>query len=250
MIRNAWKTLLLVTVTSLVFMFLFNWANKAYLANEKPGDLPRLAPDRELLTVNTTRVGSDDPFETAVAVSNIIYPATEEENTPGAVILVNIDNLPELLVAANRVQHFPVNAPLLYVEQERLPEITRNELLRLNPEGVPADGNVQVYAVGTVGDSVVREVEEAGVQGPQLYSARSRPTGRGGRQLDLYPARRPSQRDRDRQYRTPGNSHPGRLLERPHGAGLCVRHLGWCPGGNQENVGTARQRPVDLRLWR
>ena len=121
-----------------------------------------LADNHELVTVNTTRVGSDDPVETAVAVAQIVYPATEPENTPGAIVLVNRDSLPEVLVAMSRVQHFPVNAPLLYVDEDGIPELTRSEMLRLEPEGVAMDSNVQVYLVGTISDAVRREVEAMG----------------------------------------------------------------------------------------
>lgn len=131
-------------------------------ASAKPGPMEMIESNVRLSTVNTTRLGSDDPVQTAVAVSQTIYPVTEPENTPGAVILVNRNRLPEVLVAANRVQHFPVNAPLLYVDQNSIPELTRSELLRLKPEGVAFDRNTQVYLVGTIGDSVREEVERLG----------------------------------------------------------------------------------------
>lgn len=158
---------LLIALGGLVFTVIFFMAGIIYLdeavvPSEEPGSLPFLATNQELLSVNTTRVGSDDALETAVAVSQIVYPATEEENIPGAVILINRDNLAEALVAASRVQHFPVNAPLLYVDTDSIPELTRNELLRLKPEGVPMDRNIQVYLVGTIGDGVRREVESLG----------------------------------------------------------------------------------------
>ncbi|MCA9875653.1 MAG: cell wall-binding repeat-containing protein [Anaerolineales bacterium] len=141
---------------------LVSWIPEAYLPQGQPEALPFLDIDQELMTVNTARIGSDDPVETAVAVAQIIYPATEEENTPGAVILVNRHNLAEALVATSRVQHFPVNAPILYVDEHSIPAPTHSELLRLQPEGVPADGNVQVYLVGSIGAEVRTEVEAMG----------------------------------------------------------------------------------------
>ncbi len=135
---------------------------RLYIPSASPGEMPFLDQNQQLVTVNTARIGSDDPVETAVAVSQITYPATESENTPRAVILANGDNLAEVLLAASRVQHFPVNAALLYVEQNSLPELTRSELLRLRPEGVPTDDNVQVYLVGTIDEPVREEVEELG----------------------------------------------------------------------------------------
>lgn len=143
---------------------------RAYVSSTSSGEMPLLQPNHELVTVNTTRIGSDDPIEMAVSVAQIVYPATESENIPGAVILVNRSNLAEVMVAASRVQHFPVNAPLLYVDEDSLPELTRSELLRLGPEGVPADDNVQVYLVGTIGDGVRQEVEELGFHTRVLWA--------------------------------------------------------------------------------
>lgn len=162
-IRSVWLALGGLALTVLVILALIVAYDNSYARPaQEPGDMPFLQSNHALVTVNTTRLGSNDPFETAVAVSQVTYPATEEENIPGAVILVNVNNLAEAMVAASRVTHFPVNAPLLYVEEDRIPEITRNELLRLEPQGVPVDGNVQVYLVGTISDSVREEVQEMG----------------------------------------------------------------------------------------
>ena len=160
--RNVYLALLALLAAVVLLMAGIELYEKQAEPSEEPGDLPLLALDQTMVTANTTRIGSEDPLETAIAVAQMIYPATETENTPGAVILVNRSSLAEVLVAASRVQHFPVNAPLLYVDEGSIPEQTRNELLRLAPEGVAGDGNVQVYLVGTIGDAVRREVEELG----------------------------------------------------------------------------------------
>lgn len=161
--RNSWVTLVLVALG----IVLFAWQGPALVESgtmprAEPEDLPFLAENHELVTVNTVRIGSDDPLQTAVAVSNIVYPATEPENTPGAVILVGMDSLAEVMVATSRVQHFPVNAPILYVNEAGIPDLTRNELLRLAPEGVMPDGNVQVYLVGQTAAAVEDDVNALG----------------------------------------------------------------------------------------
>lgn len=171
--RNTWTTLILIALGIL----LFAWqgpklVEDAYIPDQSPQQLPFLQENMEDVTVNTTRVGSDDPVETAVAVSNIIYPATEPENTPGAVIIVGMDSLAEVMVANSRIQHFPVNAPILYVTPDGIPDLTRNELLRLKPEGVPADRNVQVYLVGETAAAVNDEVEEIGYK-TRIFTADS-----------------------------------------------------------------------------
>ncbi len=159
--RSLWLALGGLLVAAVVLFFGANvlYAD-ALLPRAAPAAMPRLESNFLLNTVNTTRVGGDDPVETAVAVAQIVYPATEEENTPGAVVLIRRDDLPSALVAASRVQHFPINAPLLYVDEDGIPDLTRDELLRLAPEGVAADGNVQVYLVGDI-DAVVQEEVEA-----------------------------------------------------------------------------------------
>ena len=162
--KSLWLSLagLLAAVVVLFFVLNVAYAEWALTPAQEPAAMPFLESNHSLVTPNTTRVGSDDSVETAVAVAQIIYPVTEEENSPGAVVLVNRNELPEVLLAASRVQHFPVNAPLLYVDRDGLPPLTRAELLRLKPEGVPFDGNVQVYLVGTIGEPVRREVERLG----------------------------------------------------------------------------------------
>lgn len=161
--RNTWLTIALTVLGILLFAFFGpTLVESAYKPEQKAETLPFLAANHTDVTVNTARIGSDDPLETAVAVANIVYPATEPENTPGAVILVGTDNLAEVMVATSRIQHFPVNAPILYVDEGGVPDITRNELLRLQPEGVPADRNVQVYLVGETAAAVEGDVEALG----------------------------------------------------------------------------------------
>ncbi|MFW5942814.1 MAG: cell wall-binding repeat-containing protein [Chloroflexota bacterium] len=161
--RDTAVTLILVTLGIL----LYAWqgpalVESAYMPADEPQELPYLDLNQAQVTANTARIGSDDPIETAVAVANIVYPATEPENTPGAVILVGMDSFATAMVAASRIQHFPVNAPILYVDQNGIPDATRNELLRLKPEGVVADRNVQVYLVGETAAALNEQVEDMG----------------------------------------------------------------------------------------
>lgn len=164
--RSLWLAIAGLAVATLIIFLGANvfYARALEKPNAKPAEMPRLESNFQLNTVNTTRVGSDDPIETAVAVAQIVYPATEEENVPGAVILARHDDLASAMLGVSRVTHFPTNAPLLYVEENSIPEMTRNELLRLQPDGVAFDGNVQVYLVGAVGDAVRQEVQEMGFE--------------------------------------------------------------------------------------
>ncbi len=176
MLKNTWITLGILAVTVAVMVAGILWYEDQVLIPQTepasvPGEVPFLEPNHNLVTVNTTRIGSDDPVQTAVAVAQIIYPVTEEGNTPGAIVLVNRNLLPEVMVATSRVQHFPVNAPILYVDENSIPDLTRKELLRLKPEGVMMDGNTQVYLFGTISDAVASEVQQMGFQIRQIQAA-------------------------------------------------------------------------------
>ena len=169
--RSVWLTLGGLLVAALVFYLATSVLYAGALAPARePGEMPLLESNLVLNTVNTTRIGSDDPVETAAAVAQIVYPATEAENTPGAVILARRDRMAEAMLAVSRVSHFPVNAPLLYVDENAIPELTRDELLRLKPEGVAMDGNTQVYLVGAIGEAVRDEVEALGYQTRSLVA--------------------------------------------------------------------------------
>lgn len=164
-------TLAVAAVVALAALFvggIFAIEEGVYAPAGGPSEQPALIPDAALSTVNTTRIGSDDPVQTAVAVAQMVYPATEEENVPGAVVLAPLDSLPDAMLAVSRVSHFPVNAPLLYTGRNSLPDPTRNELLRLKPEGVPMDGNAQVYVVGSIAGGVVDQVRDLGFEVREL----------------------------------------------------------------------------------
>ncbi len=113
------------------------------------------------LTGTTARLAGPDHVETAVAYAQTIYAAAQDKDRPGAVILVRDDD-PAVAVAVTRLQHFPVNAPLLFLTDKgrTVPEATKAELKRLDPDGVMMDGNVQVYVAGNVSEEVSREVED------------------------------------------------------------------------------------------
>ncbi len=113
------------------------------------------------LTGTTARLAGADYLETATAYSQTIYAAAQDQDRPGAVVLVRDDD-PATAVATTRLQHFPVNAPMLFVTDggTRLPQATREELERLGPEGVMMDNNVQVYLAGDIDPAIATEIEE------------------------------------------------------------------------------------------
>ena len=117
-----------------------------------------LGPQR--ITPFTVRLAASDAETQAIVLTQTVYPATREENAPGAIILSPQD--PALaFTAMHRITHMPVNAPILYLDREgRLSERVKSEMRRLRPEGVMQDGQIQVYIVGEIDPSVATTVRD------------------------------------------------------------------------------------------
>lgn len=115
---------------------------------------------QSLVTPNTVRLTGNNTYAAATAITQATYGATQHEDRPHAVTLVRADRQADAMLAASRVTHFPVNSPVLYVDADRLPEETYNEMKRLGPDGNVYDSNVQVYLVGAISERVEKEVRE------------------------------------------------------------------------------------------
>jgi hypothetical protein len=111
-------------------------------------------------TPNTMRLAGPNVYAAATAITQATYGATHHEDRPHAVSLVRADRMADAMLAASRITHFPVNAPVLYVDEDRLPPETLAELERLGPDGNTYDRKVQVYLVGPISQRVQREVED------------------------------------------------------------------------------------------
>ncbi len=66
------------------------------------------------LTGSTARLSGENHIETATAYSQAIYAAAQDKDRPGAVVLVRDDD-PAIALATTRLQHMPVNAPMLFI---------------------------------------------------------------------------------------------------------------------------------------
>ena len=124
------------------------------------------------LTGSAARLSGDSYLRTAVSYAQAVYAAAQDKDRPGAVVLVRDDD-PAVAAATTRLQHFPINAPMLFVTDggTRLPQETKDELERLGPEGVMMDGNVQVYLAGNISPTVKAEVESMGLKTRAIAAA-------------------------------------------------------------------------------
>jgi hypothetical protein len=119
-----------------------------------PGE-PTLSPT--ITTKTTTRIYGADPFQEAVSVTQHIWTSALPENVPAnaadnadrtrAVTLVTPDD-PLTDITATPLIHFPDAAPILYVTNKGIPDITLNELKRLGPVGIDRFNHVDAFLVG------------------------------------------------------------------------------------------------------
>ena len=124
------------------------------------------------LTGTGARLAGADAIQTAVVYAQTIYAAAQDKDRPGAVVLVRDDD-PAVAMASTRLQHFPINAPMLFVTEGGtvLPPATQAELERLDPEGVMMDHNVQVYLLGRIDPAVNTVVRNLGFNTRQITAA-------------------------------------------------------------------------------
>ncbi|WP_410768894.1 cell wall-binding repeat-containing protein [Fontibacillus sp. BL9] len=116
---------------------------------------------------NTTRINSDNPIEAAVTVSQSLWMATSADNRPGSVILTSPDPWQNAVVSADLIHH-PSNGPILFVDGESIPEVTVNELKRLQPKGVESNDGVQALLVGELDPKIEDQVKALGLKTDQI----------------------------------------------------------------------------------
>lgn len=115
--------------------------------------------DEAIATAHTIRLPARNPEEQAIVLTQTVYAATREDNSPGAIILIP-QVAAEAFTAMNRITHMPVNAPLLYIGRDGRPSAaTMAEMKRLRPRGVVQDGKVQVYLVGSANPELANSIE-------------------------------------------------------------------------------------------
>lgn len=93
------------------------------------------------------RVWGDDRFDTAVAISQSVWGP---DNT-AYVFIANGRNFPDALAGAASTL---LDGPLLLVEQNSLPQVTADEITRLQPCGVIAFGGA-----AAISDAVIQQAQ-------------------------------------------------------------------------------------------
>lgn len=106
------------------------------------------------ITLNTTRICTNNSIDTAVGVSRISFTNMK----PNAVILVNKNEVFDGIAAASLV-HFPIDAPILFSDGMRLNRETSAEINRLSPKGYKG---VQIILVGNLSKNIDLELNSLG----------------------------------------------------------------------------------------
>lgn len=139
------------------------------LQNEEPDRSPTTVDNAWISTKNTTRINSSDPYELAVLTSQTLW-TLGENNQPGGVIIVNPNDWQVAAVSADLI-HFPNNGPVLFAAKDNIPDVTLEEIKRLNPKGPTENNGVQVILVGEFEDKVMQQVDDLGFKADNITAA-------------------------------------------------------------------------------
>ena len=115
-------------------------------------------------TKYTTRLYGTNPAEMAVAVTQHIYTAAINPNAPNednndgdrpwGITLITPDD-PLVGISATPLIHFPNDAPILFVNNDGIPQVTLDEIKRLGDTGIARDDNTDVFAIGNAANPAV-----------------------------------------------------------------------------------------------
>ncbi|MFP4976930.1 cell wall-binding repeat-containing protein [Paenibacillus sp. CN-4] len=109
-------------------------------------------------TKNTTRINTSDPIQAAVVVSRTLWTAVSDSNRPASVVLTDVKNW-QIAAASTDLIHHPSNGPVLFMENDAVPQATLEELKRLRPLGAEGNHGVQIVIVGPVSDAAMKQLD-------------------------------------------------------------------------------------------
>lgn len=119
---------------------------------------------------NTTRINTDDLIQQTILVSQTIWMATNVNNKPNGVILVDVSNWQYALAAADLIHH-PINGPILFINKENIPDATLNEIKRLQPQGLMSNQGTQAVLVGAFDAKVLEQLNGLNIKTDAITGA-------------------------------------------------------------------------------
>ncbi|KOR89017.1 hypothetical protein [Paenibacillus solani] len=109
-------------------------------------------------TKNTIRLNTSDPVDAAVLTSKTLWQSTSDHSRPQSVILVDPADWSIAAVSTKLTQLS--EGPLLFVNHDRIPKETLEELRRLKPRGVENNKGIEIITVGPISEKVLQELDE------------------------------------------------------------------------------------------
>lgn len=107
---------------------------------------------------NIDHVTGATPPELSVNTSKLIF----QNDRPGVAIIVRADDMGYSdALAASALTHHPRNGPILFTAADELPDVTLNEILRLN--SLSGSKPVKILAVGELSDNVIARLSDTGL---------------------------------------------------------------------------------------
>ncbi|GGC82863.1 hypothetical protein GCM10007216_11760 [Thalassobacillus devorans] len=162
------KRVYTITLLLLISIFTLSACADAEKSNEGTNnEQPEAAQDKttgntksikglfQLQTKNITRLPAEDLVESSLYTSQTIWPATQEENHPNAIILAPGEDWQTTLAAADLIHH-PVNGPILPYQEDGLDERVLEEINRLNPLGIQ-DGT-EIILIGNASKKIKDQI--------------------------------------------------------------------------------------------
>src|SRR4051794_15015477 len=98
-------------------------------------------------TRNTIRVGGGDAVADLAGTAAAVFPATDDQSRPHAVVLVDKDDW-QGAIAGSVPNASPLDAPMLASDGSPLPAATSDVLSRLKPSGADLARDAQVIRIG------------------------------------------------------------------------------------------------------
>jgi hypothetical protein len=98
-------------------------------------------------TKNTTRIGGADPVADAAGVAQAVFPGQAEDSRPAVVTIVDAADF-QAAISAAQLMGRPLQSPILYSQDGKLPEATKDALEAIKPRGAEEAGKAQVIRVG------------------------------------------------------------------------------------------------------
>jgi putative cell wall-binding protein len=113
-------------------------------------------------TKNTTRIAGKDPISNAAATAQAVFPSGTDGDHPQAVVLTDAGDWHTAL-AASVLTAQPLSAPILFSQDNKLPDASKKALASLAPTGAKSIGDAQIIRVGpTVDVKGYKSVDVAG----------------------------------------------------------------------------------------